>query len=185
MADKKWDWSHPGVKEIAVVAVPVFVLAMVYFWWKQQQAASTAAAASTTSGTSSTPTATSSQAAGPTPTGLSMTQFLSALTSSQSAPAAPSATAGPPATSTVSTLDVSNVNPTSAIIHWNAIPGATSYAVSEAKPQAKALAPTSGNSVTVTGLQPGTNYTYYVAAKPSVSGTGHGTITFTTPGTPK
>lgn len=191
-----WDWAHPGAKEYLTVGGVALGLFLIYFWYKQKQASSTSSTGSTTGTSTATPSSTtpggssalSSNAAGTSPTGLSLTQFLATMTNQQSSATAPApaatATATAPAANVngaVSGLTASNVTAHSALIKWNPVTGATGYAVRQVTPATNA---TAVENVTATqfapnNLNPSTAYTFYVSAEPST--TGHGAVTFTTP----
>jgi hypothetical protein len=78
----------------------------------------------------------------------------------------------------VSGLHATSVTATSVGLAWNATSGAGSYDVELARPGSLPVRSTSATSYSFTGLKPNTAYTFYVAAKPSV--TGHSAITVKT-----
>lgn len=96
-----WSLTHPGAKEYLTVGGVTLVIFLIYKWYKNKTAAAAAAQpAASTTGTSGT-AAGSPQ--GPSPTGLSVTQFLAAMTNQQaSAAPAPAAPAPAPMPSTPS-----------------------------------------------------------------------------------
>jgi Fibronectin type III domain len=79
---------------------------------------------------------------------------------------------------TVTGLKASSVTASSAKLSWNAVNGATGYAVRVVAPAAGPVHVTAGTSITLSGLAAHTRYTVYVTAEPSASG--HAAVTFTT-----
>lgn len=138
-----FNWSQPGMKEYLTVGGITIVAFVVWYLYNKNKTSAATTAASSTTGTGTTPAtgtgATSGTAAGPSPTGLSLTQFLSTLTNQSSSATAPAATSTAPQTTsapsiaTVSGLRVTSVTATNVSLAWNAVNGTWFYVVTYSK----------------------------------------------------